>query len=89
MWAGVRPIMRLASCADRDGAAVVDVDRHHGWFIQDDSLAAHVDERVRGTEIDRHVAAHDRREGVAHLRAAIASVQASGGRSEGGRVPTA
>src|SRR4051812_34168239 len=32
------------------------VDRHHARLRQDDAAPAHVDERVRGPEIDRHVA---------------------------------
>ena len=32
------------------------VDRDDGRLREDDAAAAHVDERVRGAEIDRHVA---------------------------------
>ena len=44
---------------DADGVdlARARVDRHHGGLRQHDPAAAHVDERVRRAEVDRHVAA--------------------------------
>src|SRR5690606_36186906 len=47
--------------ADRDGAAVLDLHGDHRGLAQDDALSAHVDERVGGAQIDRHVAAQERR----------------------------
>ena len=57
--AGVRPIIRWASCADSVHLLSAGVDRHHRRLRHADALAAHVDERVGGAEVDRHVAAAD------------------------------
>jgi hypothetical protein len=48
-----------ALCLDSDGVdlARARVDRHDGGLGQHDSAPAHVDERVRGAEVNRHVAA--------------------------------
>ena len=44
---------------DADGVHLAGalVDRDDGRLGEDDAAAAHVDERVRGAEVDRHVAA--------------------------------
>ena len=56
--------MRFASRPDRERPAVADVDRHDRRLVQHDAVAAHIDECVGGTEIDRHVAAdHAERDG--------------------------
>ena len=65
MLPGVRPIMRLASAPDRDHLAVVGVERDHRRLVQHDAASAHVDQRVGGAEVDRHVAAEERQR-VAH-----------------------
>ena len=51
--------------ADRDDLAVVRVERHHRWLVQHDPAPPHVHQGVRGAEIDRHVAAENRKR-VAH-----------------------
>ncbi len=35
--------------------AVLDMIGHDRGFVQHDALAPHIDERVRGSEVDRHV----------------------------------
>ena len=47
----------LRLLADRVHLAVASVDRDHRRLGDDDALSAHVDERVRGAEIDREIAA--------------------------------
>ena len=54
---GVRPSMRLASMPDRVHFAGARVDRDDARLGQHDPAPAHVDERVGGPEVDRHVAA--------------------------------
>ena len=43
--------------ADGERAAVAHVDGHDRRLVEHDAVAAHVDQRVGGTEVDRHVAA--------------------------------
>jgi hypothetical protein len=50
--------------ADRVHLAGALVDRDDGRLGEDDAAAAHVDERVRGAEVDRHVAAAEAGEGA-------------------------
>ena len=56
MWLGVRPIIRLASAPTARMAAGKGVDRDDRRLVQHDAAATHVDERVRGAEVDGHVA---------------------------------
>jgi len=51
--------------AHRDNLAVVGIERHHRRLVQHDAAAAHVDQCVRSTEIDRHVTAEESQR-VAH-----------------------
>ena len=55
---------------DRVHLAGALVDRDHGGLAEHDAAAAHVDERVGGAEVDRHVAAAEACEVVedAHVR---------------------
>jgi len=52
------------------------VDRHDRRLAQHDAAATHVDERVRGAEVDRHVATAEAREVIedAHARVATHSI---------------
>ena len=69
--AGRAPDHPLRLGADRERAAVARVDRDHRRLVEHDAAAAHVDERVRGAEVDGHVAADDRRvAGFGHGRTA-------------------
>ena len=43
----------------QDPASIV-INGHHGWFVEHDSSAPNVDERVSGSQINRHVSAHER-----------------------------
>ena len=56
MLAGVRPIISCASRADGVHLAGALVDRDDGRLGQHDPAPAHVDDRVRGPEVDGHVA---------------------------------
>ena len=40
--------------------SVVAVNVRDRWLVEDDPSTSDVDDRVRGAEVDRHVAAHDR-----------------------------
>ena len=57
--AGVRPIMRWASSPTACTSSGAGVHRDHRRLGHLDALAAHVDQRVGGAEVDRHVAAPD------------------------------
>ena len=50
--------------ADGERTAVADVHGDDGRLVEHDAAAADVHHRVGGAEVDRHVAAHDRREDV-------------------------
>ena len=52
--------------ADRDGAAVVDVDRDDRGLVEHDALAADVDQGVGGAEVDGEVAAEAERVVASH-----------------------
>ena len=54
---GVRPEHPLGLDPDRVDLAGPRVDRHDARLGQDDPAPAHVHERVRGAEVDGHVAA--------------------------------
>ena len=54
---GVRPSIRFASTPDGVHLAGALVDRDDRRLGEHDAAPAHVDERVRGPEVDRHVAA--------------------------------
>src|SRR5581483_9888880 len=56
-------LLRLG--ADREHRPVVRVDRDDRGFVEHDPLAAHVDQRVRRSEVHRDVTADDRH---AHIR---------------------
>ena len=53
---------------DRDGTAVVDVDRHDRGLVEHDALAADVDQCVGGAEVDREVATQAERIVTCHVR---------------------
>ena len=53
---GVRPSMRLASIPTGVHLAAALVDRDDRRLGEHDAAPAHVDERVGGAEIDRHLA---------------------------------
>ena len=57
MWPGVRPIIRFASLPTARMWPVFWLMRHDRRLVEDDTAAAHVDERVRGAEVDGHVTA--------------------------------
>ena len=66
---GRAPDHLLGFDADRERAAVADVDRDHRRLVEHDTAAAHVHERVGSAQIDRHVAAEESGvEGFAHVR---------------------
>ncbi len=46
----------LGLCADREHGAVARVHRDDRRLVQHDPLPRHVDERIGGAEVDRHVA---------------------------------
>ncbi len=49
----------LGLVADGEDLAGRGVQRHHGGLVEEHALAAHVDEGVRGAEVDGHVPADD------------------------------
>ena len=55
MSAGVRPTIRLASAPIGEDTLGLRVDRHDARLADDDAAVAHVDERVRGPEVDPDV----------------------------------
>jgi len=57
MCSGVRPIIFLRFESHCERAPVARVDRDDRRFVEDDTAPAHIDECVRGSKIDRHVAA--------------------------------
>ena len=73
MCAGVRPIIRLASGPTASGRPSLTLTATTDGSLSTMPSPAHVDEGVGGAEIDRHVAAHDRR------RAGCRTCGASGG----------
>src|SRR5665213_889867 len=52
--------------ADGERLAVFDVDRDHRRLVQHDAAAADVDQRVRSSEVDRHVTAQKRETTINH-----------------------
>ena len=64
---GRAPDHLLRFDADRERTTVARVDRDDRRLVEHDAAPAHVDERVRGAEVDRHVAAEQSCvEGFAH-----------------------
>ncbi len=59
--------------SDGDRTPVGDVDGHDGRLVQDDPLAARIDQGVRGAEIDREVTAQCKRIGSRHVNPASSS----------------
>ena len=59
MLSGVRPIIRFASWPTARISPVVRVHRDDGRLVEQHALAADVDERVGGAEVNGHVAADD------------------------------
>jgi hypothetical protein len=45
---------------DRNDLAGIGIECHHRRFIQRDPPATHIHQRVRSTEVDRHVTAEER-----------------------------
>ena len=46
--------------------SVLDVDGNHGGLVQDDAAAAHVDQRVRSSEVNRHITTQKRETTINH-----------------------
>ena len=59
MLSGVRPIIRLASWPTARISPVVAFSATTRRLVEQDALAAHVDERVGGAEVNGHVAADE------------------------------
>jgi hypothetical protein len=53
---GRAPDHLLRLDTDRERAAIADIDRDHRRLVEHDPTTAYVDERVGGSEVDRHVA---------------------------------
>ena len=64
----------LAAEADRKRPPVVGVDGDHRWFVENNAFTTHVDERVRGAEVNGHVPSDDgaeaRKQGVCNHESA-------------------
>ncbi len=56
----------LRLCTDCERPAVFDVHGHDGRLVQDDPASTHVDEGVRGAEVDGHIATEQEEAVVPH-----------------------
>ena len=88
MLSGVRPIIRLASWPTARTSPVLEFIATTRRLVEEDALAADVDQRVGGAEVDGHVAAD---ETVCHCAASVPACRNTACRGRGrlpGRRPT-